>query len=70
MYTFVYLNGGVYLNNDFIIIKGKLDKDLNDALKKILIIKNITQQDFIENMVRDYVLKNLNLLLPKEDDKK
>ena len=66
----MYLNGGVYLNNDFIIIKGKLDKDLNDALKKILIIKNITQQDFIENMVRDYVLKNLNLLLPKEDDKK
>ena len=58
------------MNNDFIIIKGKLDKDLNDALKKILIIKNITQQDFIENMVRDYVLKNLNLLLPKEDDKK
>lgn len=58
------------MNNDFIIIKGKLDKDLNDALKKVLIIKNITQQDFIENMVRDYVLKNLNLLLPKEDDKK
>lgn len=58
------------MNNDSIIIKGKLDKNLNDAFRKVLSIKSITQQDFIEKVVRDYVLDNLHLLLPKEDDKK
>lgn len=58
------------MNNENSIIKGKIDTKLNDAFKKILSKKNITQQDFIENQVRDFVLKNLDILLPKEDDKK
>lgn len=60
----------IIINNEFSIIKGKIDAKLNDAFKKILSKKNITQQDFIEMQVRDYVLKNLDILLPKEDDKK
>lgn len=60
----------IIINNEFSIIKGKIDSKLNDAFKKILSKNNITQQDFIEMQVRDYVLKNLDILLPKEDDKK
>lgn len=58
------------MNNEYSIIKGKIDSKLDDAFKKILSKKNITQQDFIEKQVRDFVLKNLDILLPKEDDKK
>lgn len=43
---------------------------LNNALRKILNKQNITLQEFVEIQVRDYVLKNLDILLPKEDDKK
>ena len=58
------------MNNEYSVIKGKIDSKLNDAFKKILSEKNITQQEFIENQVRDFVLKNLNILLPKEDGRK
>lgn len=58
------------MNTEYSIIKGKIDAKLNDAFKKILNKTNLTQQDFIEAQVRDYVLKNLHILLPKEDDKK
>ena len=57
------------MNNEYSIIKGKIDSKLNDAFKKILNEKNITQQDFIERQVRDFVLNNLNILLSKEADK-
>lgn len=56
------------MNTEYSIIKGKIDTKLNNAFKKILIKINLTQQDFIENQVRDFVLKNLDILLPKEDD--
>ena len=58
------------MNNEYSIIKGKIDSKLDDAFKKILFKKNITQQDFIEKQVRDFVLRNLDILLPKEDDRK
>lgn len=58
------------MNNEYSIIKGKIDSKLDDAFKKILSKKNITQQDFIEKQVRDFVLRNLDILLPKEDDRK
>ncbi|MGN1267963.1 MAG: hypothetical protein ACI4U0_00440 [Candidatus Aphodocola sp.] len=58
------------MNNEYSIIKGKIDSKLDDAFKKILNKKNITQQDFIEKQVRDFVLRNLDILLPKEDDRK
>lgn len=57
------------MNNEYSIIKGKIDSKLNDAFKKILNEKNITQQDFIERQVRDFVLNNLNILLSKDADK-
>lgn len=58
------------MNNEYSIIKGKIDSKLDNAFKKILNKKNITQQDFIEKQVRDFVLRNLDILLPKEDDRK
>ena len=54
-------------NNDSCIIKGKIDSTLFEVLKQILNKKKITQQDLIENIVKDFVLQNLNLVVPKEE---
>ena len=54
------------LNTDA-IIKGKLDSKLNEAFKNILSKLNITQQEFIEVKVKEFVLENLNLLIPKNE---
>ena len=52
------------MNND-VIIKGKIDETLDNAFKKILKNMNMTQQDFIEQVVKEFVLKNLNLVMNK-----
>ena len=54
-------------NNSFVIIKGKIDANLNEAFKKILIKLNITQQDFIEQKVTEFVAKNINIILQKDN---
>lgn len=49
------------------IIKGKIDNTIFEALKQILNYKKITQQEFIENAVKDFILKNLDLIIKKEN---
>ncbi len=67
-YFFVY--GGDFINsNDFIFIKARIENKLNEALKKILDKKKITQQDFLEQRIKEYVLENLNVILDDRDRK-
>lgn len=54
------------MNNDNGIIKGKIDNKLFNAFKLILNNLNMTQQDFIENKVKEFVLENLNLVIDKD----
>ncbi len=54
-------------NNDTAIIKGKIDSNLNEAFKRILTKLNMTQQDFVERQVTEFVIKNMNIILNKDD---
>lgn len=54
-------------NNEAVIIKGKVDAKLNEAFKKVLLKKNITQQDFVEKKVKEFVLENIDILFEKEN---
>ena len=49
------------------VIKGKIDNTIFEALKQILNYKKITQQEFIENAVKDFILKNLDLIIKNEN---
>lgn len=50
------------------IVKCKISNNLGVALKKILEKKNLTQQDFLEKIVKNYILENITLIT--EIDKK
>lgn len=56
----------ILINND-VIIKCKINNNLGTALKKILDKLNLSQQDFLEQQIEQFVLNNLILIL--EDDK-
>lgn len=59
--------GGVCINNnECIFIKFRIDDSLNLAFKNILEKEKTTQQEVLENLVKNYVLKNLKLLVSKE----
>lgn len=64
---FINFGGDIINNSDFVFIKGKIDLKLNDAFKKILDKKKITQQEFIELQVKEFVLNNINLLIDIKD---
>ena len=44
----------------------RIDDNLNNAFKNILEKEKITQQELLEKLVKEYVLKNLNLLISKD----
>ena len=52
------------------IIKGKIDEKLYDAFRDILKELNMTQQDFIDKAVKDFVLSNLSLIMNKGSEDK
>ena len=52
------------INNDN-IIKGKVDATLNEALRKILKALDMTQQDFMDKAVKDFVINNLSVIMNK-----
>lgn len=56
----------VIINNDSYIIKGRIDSDIYEALKTILSIKGMTQQDLIDLKIKEFVLQNLNLIISKD----
>lgn len=60
----------VILINNESIIKGRVDNTLAEVLKQILTKKNMSQQDFIDMIVKDFVLQNLNLIILNEKSSK
>jgi len=60
----------VIINNNDCIIKGRIDSTLADVLKQILAKKNMSQQDLIDMFVKDFVLKNLNLIVSSDKGSK
>lgn len=54
----------ININNDNSIIKARIDSTLIEALKEILNKKNMTQQDLIDTLIKNFVLDNLNLIIP------
>lgn len=56
-------NGGDYINNnESIIIKCKIDSKYHNVLKKILELNKMTQQEFFEKKIKEYILSNIELL--------
>lgn len=58
------------MNNDLGIIKGRIDNKLYEVLKTILNQLNMTQQDFIESKVKDFIIENINLVIDYKSDSK
>ncbi len=57
-------------NNDNCAIRGRVDVSVFNALKIILAKQNISQQELVEKLINEYVLKNLNYaILKNEEDK-
>ena len=56
------------MNSDT-IVKGRIDGTLNEAFKKIITDLGLTQQEFIEESVKKFVLENINLLMVSDKDK-
>lgn len=55
-------------NNDYEIIKGRIDSKLNNAFKKVLSKLNMTQQEFVETKVKEFILEHIDAL--SSSDKK
>lgn len=53
----------IILNNDFTIVKCKINNNIGVALKIILEKLNMSQQDFLSNQVEKFVLENINLAI-------
>ncbi len=68
LYFYIF-GGDILLNNDC-LVKGKVDSSLNEAFRKILKTLNMSQQDFIEKAVKDFVLNNLTLIMNKGSEDK
>lgn len=58
------------MNNESGIIKARIDSKLYDVLKMILNKLNMTQQDFIETKIKEFVIDNINLVVDTKSDKK
>ena len=51
----------IFINNNYNIVKAKIDSVLFIALKQILKKKKMTQQDLIVSLIKEFVLENLSL---------
>lgn len=58
------------MNNESGIIKGRIDSKLYEVFKLILSKLNITQQDFIDSKVKEFVIENIYLITDIKSDKK
>ena len=68
MYLIIFILEVMLVNSDT-IVKGRIDGTLNEAFKKIIIALNLTQQEFIEESIKKFVLENINLLMVSDKDK-
>lgn len=60
----------VIINNENCVIKGKIDANLYDAVKTILNIKGMTQQDLINLISKEFILENIDILIKNVKDLK
>lgn len=58
------------MNNESGIIKARLDAKLYNVLRIILINLNMTQQEFLEARVKEFVIDNINLVVDAKSDRK
>ncbi len=58
------------MNNDSGTIKGRIDNKLYEVFKMILNKLNMTQQDFIDSKVKEFVIDNISLVTDLKSDKK
>ena len=54
-------------NNENCAVRGRVDADVFNVLKIILAKQKLTQQDLIEKLINDYVLKNLHYAILKDE---
>lgn len=61
----VHGKGGIIINNNgnYEIIKARVSSELAITLKTILSKLNMTQQDLIENFIKNFIIDNLNLVI-------
>ena len=64
------LGGVININNSEIsFIKARIDSNLNIVLKKILDKLNMTQQEFIDKKIKEFVIENVHLIVSENDKK-
>lgn len=51
----------------FVIIKGKINSNLDEVLKRILKKLNMNKQEFIEKSVLEFVSKNIFIVMNKDE---
>ena len=55
-------------NND-IFIKARIDSKLSEVLKIILNKMNMTQQEFFDKKIKEFIIENINLVVSVYDNK-
>lgn len=65
----LYGGGNDINNNDVSFIKARIDANLNVVLKKILEKLGMTQQEFIDKKIKEFVIENVHLIVVDNDKK-
>lgn len=52
-------------SNDYVMIRCRLSNNTNELLKIILDKLGITQQDFMESLVKDFVFANSKIIVDR-----
>lgn len=64
------IGGVININNSEVsFIKARIDFNLNIVLKKILDKLNMTQQEFIDKKIKEFVIENVHLIVSENDKK-
>ena len=56
-------------NNNDIFIKARIDSKLSEVLKIILNKMNMTQQEFFDKKIKEFIIENINLVVSVDDNK-
>lgn len=64
------IGGVININNSEVsFIKARIDSNLNIVLKRILDKLNMTQQEFIDKKIKEFVIENVHLIVSENDKK-
>ena len=64
------IGGVININNSEVsFIKARIDSNLNIVLKKILDKLNMTQQEFIDKKIKEFVIENVHLIVSENNKK-